>query len=84
MGVFHLGHGLVSSIIDIVIRFHRMREKSVLWVPGTDHAGIATRHMAEKMFRKSLFKIWNFGVTNAKILPCRLQKSPKTGIFAVY
>jgi hypothetical protein len=33
---------------------------------------------------KSLFKIWNFGVANAKILPCRLQKSPKTGIFVVY
>jgi hypothetical protein len=33
---------------------------------------------------QSLFKIWNFGVANAKILPCRLQKSPKIGIFAVY
>jgi hypothetical protein len=33
---------------------------------------------------KSLFKIWNFGVTNAKILPCRLEKSPKIGIFSVY
>jgi hypothetical protein len=30
---------------------------------------------------KSLFKIWNFGVANTKILPCRLQKSPKIGIF---
>jgi hypothetical protein len=35
-------------------------------------------------FAKSLFKIWNFGVANTKILPCRLQKSPKIGIFAVY
>jgi hypothetical protein len=33
---------------------------------------------------KSLFKIWNFGVVNAKILPCRLKKSPKIGIFTVY
>jgi hypothetical protein len=33
---------------------------------------------------KSLFKIWNFGVVNAKILPCRLEKSPKIGIFSVY
>jgi hypothetical protein len=31
-----------------------------------------------------LFKIWNFGVANAKILPCRLKKSPKIGIFTVY
>jgi hypothetical protein len=37
-----------------------------------------------KVRPKSLFKIWNFGVANAKILPYRLQKSPKTGIFAVY
>jgi hypothetical protein len=35
-------------------------------------------------FPKSLFKIWNFGVVNAKILPCRLEKSPKIGIFSVY
>ncbi|MDR2478182.1 MAG: hypothetical protein LBD48_02585 [Treponema sp.] len=33
---------------------------------------------------KSLFKIWNFGVANTKILPCRLEKSPKIGIFSVY
>jgi hypothetical protein len=33
---------------------------------------------------QSLFKIWNFGVANAKILPCRLQKEPKIGVFAVY
>ncbi|MDR2403018.1 MAG: valine--tRNA ligase, partial [Spirochaetaceae bacterium] len=47
-GVLHLGHGLVVSLIDIVIRFHRMRGEPTLWVPGTDHAGIATQHVVEK------------------------------------
>ncbi|MCL2067403.1 MAG: valine--tRNA ligase [Treponema sp.] len=48
-GMLHLGHGLVLSIIDIVIRYHRMRGEPTLWVPGTDHAGIATQHVVEKM-----------------------------------
>ncbi|MDR1950446.1 MAG: valine--tRNA ligase [Spirochaetaceae bacterium] len=50
-GVLHLGHGLVVSLIDIVIRFHRMRGEPTLWVPGTDHAGIATQHVVEKKLR---------------------------------
>jgi valyl-tRNA synthetase len=50
-GVLHLGHGLVLSIIDIVIRYHRMRGEPALWVPGTDHAGIATQHVVEQMLR---------------------------------
>ena len=48
-GILHLGHGLVTSIIDIVIRYHRMKGEIALWVPGTDHAGIATQHVVEKM-----------------------------------
>jgi len=47
-GMLHLGHGLVTSIIDIVIRYHRMRGEPALWVPGSDHAGIATQHVVEK------------------------------------
>ena len=50
-GVLHLGHGLVVSIIDIVMRYHRMKGESVLWVPGTDHAGIATQHVMEKKLK---------------------------------
>ncbi|MDR2375397.1 MAG: valine--tRNA ligase [Treponema sp.] len=50
-GVLHLGHGLVVSIIDIVIRYHRMRGEPTLWVPGTDHAGIATQHVVDKRLR---------------------------------
>ena len=47
-GMLHLGHGLVTSIIDIVIRYHRMKGVPALWVPGSDHAGIATQHVVEK------------------------------------
>lgn len=50
-GVLHLGHGLNNSLQDISIRFHRMRGEPVLWVPGTDHAGIATQNVVEKKLR---------------------------------
>ena len=51
-GVLHLGHGLNQTLQDIVIRFHRMRGAPALWVPGTDHAGIATQNVVEKRLKK--------------------------------
>ncbi|MDR1325992.1 MAG: valine--tRNA ligase [Treponema sp.] len=50
-GILHLGHGLNISLQDIIIRFHRMRGEPTLWVPGTDHAGIATQNVVEKRLR---------------------------------
>ncbi|MDP3176519.1 MAG: valine--tRNA ligase, partial [Spirochaetaceae bacterium] len=50
-GVLHMGHGLNNSLQDIVIRFHRMLGEPTLWVPGMDHAGIATQHVVEKKLR---------------------------------
>lgn len=50
-GVLHMGHGLNNSLQDIVIRFHRMVGEPTLWVPGTDHAGIATQNVVEKKLR---------------------------------
>jgi valyl-tRNA synthetase len=50
-GVLHLGHGLNNSLQDIIIRFHRMRGEKTLWVPGCDHAGIATQNVVEKRLR---------------------------------
>ena len=50
-GILHLGHGLVASIIDIVIRYHRMKGEPALWVPGTDHAGIATSTLWKKCLK---------------------------------
>jgi valyl-tRNA synthetase len=51
-GVLHLGHGLNNSLQDIVVRFHRMRGVPTLWVPGTDHAGIATQNVVERKLRE--------------------------------
>jgi len=51
-GSLHMGHALNSTIQDILIRFQRMRGKKTLWVPGLDHAGIATQNKVEKELKK--------------------------------
>lgn len=51
-GILHLGHALENTISDILIRFERMRGKKTLWLPGTDHAGIATQNVVEKDLKK--------------------------------
>jgi valyl-tRNA synthetase len=48
-GALHIGHALFASLEDLMIRYERMRGKAALWVPGTDHAGIATQLQVEKM-----------------------------------
>jgi len=45
----HMGHGLNNTVQDAAIRFERMRGREVLWLPGTDHAGIATQNVVERM-----------------------------------
>jgi valyl-tRNA synthetase len=50
--VLHMGHGLNNTIQDVLIRFERMRGRAALWVPGTDHAGIATQNVVEKLVAK--------------------------------
>ncbi len=47
-GALHLGHALNNTIQDILIRWRRMQGFNVLWMPGTDHAGIATQAVVEK------------------------------------
>ncbi len=44
----HLGHALNNTLQDVLVRYHRMRGFSTLWMPGTDHAGIATQTVVEK------------------------------------
>ncbi len=50
--VLHMGHGLNNSVQDVLARFERMRGRQVLWLPGTDHAGIATQNVVEKLVAK--------------------------------
>ena len=51
-GVLHTGHALTSTLEDIMIRYHRMRGDPTLWVPGEDHAGLATQAVVEKHLAK--------------------------------
>src|SRR5256885_4826489 len=50
--VLHMGHGLNNTIQDVLIRFERMRGKAALWLPGSDHAGIATQNVVERLLAK--------------------------------
>lgn len=52
-GVLHVGHALMLAIEDLLIRFQRMQGKRTLWVPGTDHAAIATASKVEKQIYKT-------------------------------
>ena len=51
-GVLHMGHALDGTLQDILTRYHRMSGYEALWIPGTDHAGIATQAVVEKQLRK--------------------------------
>jgi len=48
-GSLHMGHALNNTLQDILIRYHKLRGFETLWLPGTDHAGIATQNVVEKM-----------------------------------
>ena len=78
----HLGHSSMLAIEDLMIRYHRMKGDRTLWVPGTDHAAIATQNVVEKKLLKEegktrhdlgrekfLEKVWEFlKVTQSTIL----------------
>jgi valyl-tRNA synthetase len=51
-GILHMGHALNNSLQDILIRYYRMTGVPTLWVPGTDHAGIATQSVVERQLLK--------------------------------
>jgi valyl-tRNA synthetase len=85
-GVLHMGHGLNNSLQDILIRYNRMKGLSTLWVPGTDHAGIATQHVVEKRLKergesrhtlgreKFLEETWKVKEEHHTIIKKQLQK----------
>ena len=50
--VLHMGHGLNNTVQDVLVRFERMRGRRTLWLPGTDHAGIATQNVVERLLAK--------------------------------
>jgi valyl-tRNA synthetase len=51
-GILHMGHALNNTIQDILIRWNRMKGRETLWLPGTDHASIATETKVTKMLKE--------------------------------
>jgi valyl-tRNA synthetase len=51
-GTLHMGHALQDTIMDALTRYHRMRGRRTLWQPGTDHAGIATQMVVERLLER--------------------------------
>ncbi len=60
-GVLHMGHALDETLQDILIRYHRMSGYETLWLPGTDHAGIATQNVVEKNLREKGLSRYDLG-----------------------
>ena len=50
-GTLHMGHGFNHTIMDALTRYHRMSGFNTLWLPGTDHAGIATQIVVERQLQ---------------------------------
>ena len=60
-GMLHIGHALNLTLIDVLCRHARQKGKKVLWVPGTDHAGIATQNVVERALAKEGLKRQDLG-----------------------
>ncbi len=85
-GSLHMGHALNNTIMDILIRFNRMKGKAVLWQPGMDHAGIATQMVverklaAEDKFRKNMSRedflnhVWAWKEESGGIIEQQLRR----------
>ena len=85
-GSLHMGHALENTISDILIRFHRMKGCKALFLPGTDHAGIATQNAVEKALKKEgifrfdlgkekfIEKIWEWKEKYGNIILDQLKK----------
>lgn len=60
-GSLHMGHALNMTVQDVIARYHRMRGYATLWVPGTDHGGIATQNVVEKLLHKEKLTRYDLG-----------------------
>jgi valyl-tRNA synthetase len=65
-GTLHMGHAFNQTIMDSLTRYHRMRGHNTLWVPGTDHAGIATQIVVERQLQEKGISRHDMGPTPAE------------------
>ncbi len=85
-GVLHMGHALVFTLYDIIARWKRMQGYDTLWLPGTDHAGIATQVVVERKLKEEgktkedlgreefLKKVWEWVEKSAKTINYQMEK----------
>ncbi len=85
-GSLHMGHALNSTLQDILCRWERMRGKQVVWIPGFDHAGIATQYVVEKQLQQEgksrlelgreefLKKVWEWVPKSREAIRTQLEK----------
>ncbi|MGD0916153.1 MAG: valine--tRNA ligase [Thermodesulfobacteriota bacterium] len=85
-GVLHIGHALNNTLQDILVRFKRAEGYNVLWMPGTDHAGIATQNVVEKQLleegldrhslgrEKLIERVWRWKEQSGGIIISQLKK----------
>ncbi|MDR2617180.1 MAG: valine--tRNA ligase [Endomicrobium sp.] len=76
-GSLHMGHALNTTLQDIIIRFKKLQGYNTLWVPGTDHGGIATQNVVEKLLKKEGINKYELGCE--KFLEKMWQWRNKTG-----
>ncbi len=85
-GTLHMGHAFQNTVIDILIRYHRMKGHSTLWQPGTDHAGIATQMVVERQLNaegksrkdlgreKFIQRVWDWKAESGGIITQQLRR----------
>ncbi len=85
-GILHMGHALNNAIQDILTRWHRMKGDDTLWIPGVDHAGIATQNVVEKKLAKEkktrydlgrekfLEEVWKWKEENGNTITRQLRR----------
>ena len=85
-GSLHMGHALNNTLQDILIRYYRMNDYNTLWMPGTDHAGIATQNVVEKQLAleglkredlgrdKFVERVWNWKALSGGVIINQLKR----------